>query len=92
MIFAKICWAVTLLATCFAALEFVAGTGTATGAPQQAAGAAMALAICVIPYVFTRCVEGMARPDVSPVEIRTIASPAEPSGGATSGKDNASLR
>jgi hypothetical protein len=28
--------------------------GSANGAPQEAAGAAIALAICVIPYVFTR--------------------------------------
>jgi hypothetical protein len=27
---------------------------TANGAPQEASGAAIALAICVIPYVFTR--------------------------------------
>jgi hypothetical protein len=33
---------------------------TANGAPQQAAGAAMALAYCIIPYVFTRALHAVA--------------------------------
>ena len=31
------------------------------GAPQEAAGAAIALCIAVIPYVFTRAVEGIGK-------------------------------
>lgn len=58
----KVCWAITALAAIFAALELVAVEGSANGAPQEAAGAALACAIVIIPYVFTRCVEGFAAP------------------------------
>lgn len=57
----KICWVATLLAAVLAGfLGFVMVRG-ATGAPQEAAGAAMALAIAVVPYVFTRAIEGLSR-------------------------------
>ena len=52
--FVGLCWTITMLATCLAgALLFFTFVG-ANGAPQEAAGAAIAVAICVIPYVFTR--------------------------------------
>jgi hypothetical protein len=57
--FLKICWVITAVAAALATLFFVSGTAEANGAPQEAAAAAMALAIAVIPYVFTRCIEGM---------------------------------
>jgi hypothetical protein len=59
----KFCWLITLLSTCFGFLV-LANVFIAKGisAPQEAAGAAMACALCVIPYVFTRAVEGLARP------------------------------
>jgi len=59
MLLVKISWGVTALAAGLAALLFVSMMSEATGAPQEAAGAAMALAIAVIPYVFTRCLEGI---------------------------------
>ena len=52
-------WVCTLLAACIAALVLVATLVMAKGAPQEASGAAIALCIAVIPYVFTRAVEGM---------------------------------
>ena len=52
--FVGLCWIITLLAACLAGFELFFTVGSANGAPQQAAGAAMAMAICVIPYVFTR--------------------------------------
>ena len=55
----KISWGITALAACASALIFVSTVGEATSAPQEAAGAAMAVAITVIPYVFTRCLEGL---------------------------------
>lgn len=59
--FVRICWIVTLLAACGAAFQlfdvFVRG---GLSAPQQAAGAALACALCVIPYVFTRAIEGLS--------------------------------
>ena len=53
-----ICWIVTLIATLPAAAMLLAAFG-ATGAPQEAAGAAIACAIVVVPYVFTRAIEGL---------------------------------
>lgn len=51
-------WICTFLAACLAALT--AGYAVvAGGAPQQAAAAAIALCIAVIPYIFTRACEGM---------------------------------
>lgn len=58
MLIRKICWAVTAFAAFFAFIDF-AQIGRAESAPQQAAIAAMAVATAVIPYVFTRAVEGL---------------------------------
>jgi hypothetical protein len=52
-------WVVTLLAACVSAFVFAAAIVGAKGAPQEAAGAAIALCIVVIPYVFTRAIEGI---------------------------------
>jgi hypothetical protein len=59
--FVKLCWALTLVLTLIAGAVLVLTLLTASGAPQQAAGAAVAAAIAVVSYVFTRAVEGMAR-------------------------------
>ena len=58
--FTKICWASPRWRHASPRLGSSQATPAATGAPQEAAGAAMALAIAVIPYVFTRCIEGMS--------------------------------
>jgi hypothetical protein len=52
--FVGLCWVVTGLAAFIAGGVLFLTVGSANGAPQEAAGAAIALAICVIPYVFTR--------------------------------------
>jgi hypothetical protein len=52
-------WAVSLLAAVAGGYELVETTMRATSAPQQAAGAALAVAIAVIPYVFTRCLDAI---------------------------------
>ncbi len=49
-----ICYIITFVAAIASALILVAGVGAAKGAPQEAAVAAIALCIVVIPYVFTR--------------------------------------
>lgn len=59
MVFIKICWIATALSAGAALLTFVATMTDAGSAPQEAAGAAMALAIAIIPYVFTRCMKGV---------------------------------
>jgi hypothetical protein len=60
--FTKLCWALTLVGTLAAGGVLALTILTATGAPQQAAGAAVSVAVAVIPYVFTRAVEGLSRP------------------------------
>jgi len=53
----QLLYCITLLASVVAAaVLFLTFAGTAS-APQQAAGAAMAVAIAIIPYVFSRCVQ-----------------------------------
>lgn len=59
-------WVVTLIAACLAGLTLLVGLLTANGAPQQAAVGAIAVAMAIVPYVFTRAVEGLsARKDVA---------------------------
>jgi hypothetical protein len=52
--FLGLCWVITALAACFGGLVLYLTFTEASGAPQEAAGAALAVAICIIPYVFTR--------------------------------------
>lgn len=56
--FIRICWIVTAVATTLGLLELLTALGEANGAPQEAAGAAIAVAFAVIPYVFSRSMEG----------------------------------
>lgn len=51
--FGAICGGITLVGTFLGA----------NGAPQEAAGAAIACALCVIPYVLARSLEGMSKKD-----------------------------
>lgn len=51
-------WGVTLTATVAATLLLVFGMPAARAAPQEATIAALACAIVIIPYVFTRSLEG----------------------------------
>lgn len=50
------CWIITLICCIIAGLTLVATMTSSNGAPQEAAGAAIACAVVVIPYVFTRAV------------------------------------
>jgi hypothetical protein len=61
-VFTKICWGITAFATLPAAICLLATFSGSASAPQEAAGAAMACAIVIIPYVFTRAIEGLAQP------------------------------
>ena len=70
---AKFCWAVTLVVSCIAAIGLLVTFAMAQSAPQQAAGAAMVAATCIVPYVFTRCVEGLERPKVPTVDVLPAA-------------------
>ena len=51
-------WLSTGLFAVIAALIVFATLASAKGAPQEASGAVIALCCAVIPYVFTRAIEG----------------------------------
>lgn len=59
-VFAGFCWTVTVIAAGFAAIQLFDTMLSAESAPQQAAGAAFALGIAIIPYVFSRSVQSVA--------------------------------
>lgn len=50
-----VCVIATLLGAAGAGVQLIDTFNHAVSAPQQGAGAAMALAMCVIPYVIMRC-------------------------------------
>lgn len=73
----KALWIVTLVSTSFAAMALLVSLASAKGAPQEAAGAAIACAMAIIPYVFTRAIQGLSsRPRQQDVQevVRAIES------------------
>jgi hypothetical protein len=56
-------WIVTILACIIAGSLFIFTITSSKGAPQEAAGAAMACAVAIIPYVFARAVEKLSNND-----------------------------
>jgi magnesium-transporting ATPase (P-type) len=53
----KICWLFTIIGVLIGTYVFVVTLTKSNGAPQEAAGAAIALCFVVIPYVLARAVE-----------------------------------
>jgi hypothetical protein len=54
------CWVVTIIACILAGIQMFDTLLRAESAPQQAAGAAIAATIVIIPYVFSRAVSEIA--------------------------------
>lgn len=54
------CWVVTIICCVIAGIVLMSTAFASDGAPQQAAGAAIAAALVVIPYVFTRAVSELS--------------------------------
>lgn len=54
------CWVVTIICCVIAGILLIDTAFASEGAPQQAAGAAIAAALVVIPYVFTRAVSELS--------------------------------
>jgi len=52
------CWIICLFASVISALFLISGLSAAESAPQEASIAAISVAIVIIPYVFTRAIEG----------------------------------
>jgi hypothetical protein len=64
----KALWLVPIIGALLGSLVFLLTLASATGAPQEAAGHAMAIALAVIPYVLVRAVYFMTE---TRVEIDT---------------------
>lgn len=60
------CWVITILCCIVAGIILISTSIGSNGAPQQAAGAAIAAALVVIPYVFTRAVSELSGNDTPP--------------------------
>lgn len=56
-------WGISLLGAGLGIIEFVGTLSGASSAPQQAAGAAMAVCWAVIPYVIARAVSEIVNKD-----------------------------
>jgi len=52
----KTLWILTIIFSVLGGLVFVGAVVSSNGAPQEAAGSAMALCLAVIPYVISRSV------------------------------------
>lgn len=57
----KVLWILTIIFSIIGAVLFAGAMSSANGAPQQAAGAAMALCFAVIPYVISRAVSELKK-------------------------------
>ena len=58
----RFCWIVTMLGACAGMLAVIDIFMThGASAVQQGASAAIACALCIVPYVFTRSIEGLNR-------------------------------
>jgi hypothetical protein len=53
----KLYWKIAMISSCIGSVVFVLLNVAANGAPQQAAGSAMAIGLAVIPYVLARAVQ-----------------------------------
>jgi len=65
----KVLYIITLLSSVLGALVAFVGVTASKGAPQEAAAAAMGLALALIPYVFSRCVQLSSERDAADKRI-----------------------
>ena len=63
-------WIITAICAAGAAVFGVAGVALANGAPQEASAAAIAVAVAVVPYCFTRACEKIT--DVQGRELKKL--------------------
>ena len=57
---AAVSWTITAIAACLSLLNFFNMLSESISAVQQAAGAAISVAMVVVPYVFSRAIETLA--------------------------------
>ncbi|RRN54971.1 hypothetical protein EIM48_11970 [Pseudoxanthomonas sp. SGNA-20] len=79
-------WVIAMLSCVLAGLILVLGVATANGAPQEAAFAAIAVGVAVIPYCFARAISEISGPPQPPRVIPPpYQTPSAPSGAAPQG-------
>lgn len=78
----KVIWILPIIGALLGALVFVLTIGSAKGAPQEAAGFAMAMALAVIPYVLVRAVQAMSTSSLED-DTRRVARATEHMAGTT---------
>jgi hypothetical protein len=76
-LFTIISWVAVLIGAALAAFQVAEVHRAAVSAPQQAAGAGLALAYVIIPYCFARAVESLSPQTVDPEVKSAAAAPAE---------------
>lgn len=54
------CWILTMLGCVIGGIVLVTTLASSTGAPQEAAGGAVAVAFGALPYFFTRALEALS--------------------------------
>ena len=72
----KVLWWLTIIGVAAGTLTLLSAFAESTSAPQQAAGAAVAVAFVALPYCFARAIEGIRHEkerDDKPV-IRVLAT------------------
>jgi hypothetical protein len=74
----KIFWILTLLATVVGGVYFALTIVRAANATQQMAGILQAIGTALIPYIFTKSLEGLRHSDVMRVRIVGPDRPAPP--------------
>jgi hypothetical protein len=73
----KIFWILTLIATVLGGVYFALTIVRASNATQQIAGILQALGTALIPYIFTKSLEGLRQSDV--LRVRIVAPDRPPS-------------
>jgi Na+/proline symporter len=72
--FERLCWIVTILASCAAGfMVYTAVFSRDIGTPQQAALAAIAVGIAAVPYVFTQGMRALSQDGRARVTARKAA-------------------
>ena len=70
----KVLWLLTLIGALFGGATILFTLAASSSAPQQAAGFAMACALAIVPYVFSKAVQGMVADSTSEEVDRIIAA------------------
>ena len=68
-------WVVTIISSCIGGIILLFTLVSSSGAPQEAAGAAIAIAFTVIPYCIARAYEKLRQESLAKVLERVVVMP-----------------